>query len=120
MKWLILLLIAPLTALALTVQDVTISARVVGGNWVSDRIPTITLNWVAPTTDTDGNPLTITRYELRYKSTVDQVYSVVVLPADAVSYEMSGLSSGSYTGILEVVDAQGTFSTAAQFNWSAN
>ena len=72
---------------------------------------------MAPTVDSSGDPLTIDRYELRYRLATDTIYTVVVIAFGATSYQIVNLPAGSYEAVLEVVDSSGIFSTANNFTW---
>ena len=71
---------------------------------------TATLTWVAPTTNTDGSPVTplsgFTIYYGTSASTLTQ--SVVVSGATTTTYEITGLASGTWYFAVAADAADGT------------
>jgi len=59
---------------------------------------TATLNWVAPTENTDGTPLTdLAGYTIRYGTQIDAMtQSIDVRSAETTTYEISNLAPGTY------------------------
>jgi len=128
----ILLLLLPAVLLALTVGDVTTSGRTVDGNSVSDydedgEQPVFgnienagsgntTITWSEVTTDTNGNPVTIHNYEIRYKEAAETVYTTIVVPPQFVGHSFT-LSPGSYSGFIEAVTDSGYISTDSTFTF---
>jgi hypothetical protein len=77
---------------------------------------TATLTWVPPTKNTDGTPVTaLTGYHIYYGSTEGALnQSIVVNSASTTSYEITGLSSGTWFFAVAAVAADG--SESAQSN----
>lgn len=132
-KLLVLLLFIPFL-LALTVTDVVTPGRTVDGNMVSDydedgETPIFgnvqgtggtTIVWNQVTTDTNGNPITVKNYELRYRLVGNNEYILIVVPGEFTGHSLT-LSAGSYEGLIEAVDTSGLITTtAATFNFTVN
>jgi hypothetical protein len=72
---------------------------------------TATLTWTAPTSNTDGStPVTaLTGYHIFYGTTPGALnQSVVVNSASTLSYEITGLSSGTWYFAVAAMAADGT------------
>lgn len=132
-KLLLLSVLIPALAFALTVTDVVTPGRTVNGNMVSDaeedpEVPVfgdiqnssnggnVTISWSAVTTDGNGDPITLHSYELRYKRTTDTVYTHIMVPPQFVGHALT-LTTGSYEGNVFAVDDQGVLSIASTFNF---
>tara|TARA_Y100000310_G_scaffold302008_1_gene338957 strand:+ start:4094 stop:4492 length:399 start_codon:yes stop_codon:yes gene_type:complete len=87
---------------------------------VAPTLGTATIGWTSPTLDSEGNPLTIDRFELQYRLTTDPAYTTVVISDEAAtSYELTA-EVGSYDGILWVIDATGYYSQVSTFSFTVN
>ena len=71
---------------------------------------TATLTWVPPTKNTDGTPITtLTGYHIYYGTTEGALnQSIVVNGASTTSYEVTGLSSGTWYFAVAAMAADGT------------
>jgi hypothetical protein len=71
---------------------------------------TATLTWVAPTTNTNGTAVTpLTGYTIYYGTSEGSMsQSVVVSGAGTTSYEISGLTSGTWYFAVAADAADGT------------
>ena len=71
---------------------------------------TATLTWVAPTKNTDGTPVTsLVGYHIYYGTTEGALTnSIVVSGATTTSYEITGLSSGTWYFAIAADAADGT------------
>lgn len=69
-----------------------------------------TLTWTAPTTNTDGTPLTtLTGFTIYYGTSQDTLtQSVVVSGATTTTYEFTGLTTGTWYFALSADAADGT------------
>lgn len=77
---------------------------------------TATLTWVPPTQNTNGTPVTtLTGYHIYYGTTEGALsQSIVVSGASTTSYEITGLSSGTWYFAVAAMAADG--SESAQSN----
>jgi hypothetical protein len=71
---------------------------------------TATLTWVAPTQNTDGTPVTtLIGYHIYYGTTEGALtQSIVISNASTTSYEITGLSSGTWYFAVAADAADGT------------
>jgi Fibronectin type III domain len=71
---------------------------------------TATLTWVPPTENTNGTPVTpLTGYHIYYGKTEGALnQSIVVSGAGTTSYEITGLSSGTWYFAVAAMAADGT------------
>jgi hypothetical protein len=71
---------------------------------------TATLTWVPPTQNTNGTPVTtLSGYHIYYGTTEGALtQSVVISSASTTSYEITGLSSGTWYFAVAAVAADGT------------
>jgi hypothetical protein len=71
---------------------------------------TATLTWVPPTQNTNGTPVTtLSGYRIYYGTTEGALtQSVVISSASTTSYEITGLSSGTWYFAVVAVAADGT------------
>lgn len=131
---LFLLFLTPFV-LALTVGDATTPGRVENENLVSDRdedpeVPVfgnvqndgagnVTVVWTEVTTDTQGNPVTIHMYELRYREVGTTVYTLITIPPAFVGHSLTE-TTGSYEGYVEAVGDDGFIATAGTFTFEVN
>jgi hypothetical protein len=71
---------------------------------------TATLSWVPPTKDTDGTPVTtLIGYHIYYGTTEGALtQSIVIGSASTTSYEITGLSSGTWYFAVAADAADGT------------
>jgi hypothetical protein len=74
---------------------------------------TATLSWVAPTKNTNGTPVTtLTGYVISYgNSASDLTHSVSVGGGSTTTYEVTGLTTGTWYFAVAAVAADGTTST---------
>lgn len=133
-KRFLLLLFVPFF-LALTVTDVVTPGRVSNGTLISDydedpEVPVfgniqnsgngnVTITWAQVTQDTQGNPITLKNYELRYKITTDTVYTLVIVPPEFVGHALT-LTSGNYQYYVSAVDSNGNISDSAIETFTVN
>lgn len=122
-------------AYAVTVQNTVSKGRTVDGNVVSDvdeqpEVPvfgnffdpvttdvnTATISWSQVTADTNGAPVTIVNYEVRYRIVGTTEYQVVLVPA-AFTGLATDFAVGSYEGYVEAVATNGWVSQASTFTF---
>jgi len=84
------------------------------------RTGTVTLSWLAPTTNTNGSPVTqLTGYTIYYGNSPSALtQSVVVKGASSTGYEITGLTSGTWYFAVAANAADGIES--AMSNVSSN
>jgi len=134
----ILLAVSAPLVFAVTVQNTISQGRSVGGNVVSDvdvdpEVPVFgnifdpilsdtnnaTILWSQVTTDSNGDPITLINYEVRYRIVGAVEYSVILVPA-AFSGLSTVFSVGSYEGYIEAVASNGWVSPASAFTFEVN
>lgn len=134
-KILLLLLFLPIIVFALTVRDVTTPGRVVDGNLVSDANPNpevpvfgniqnsgngnVTIGWSEVTTDSNGDPITVAMYEIRYNTdalVATGVYNVIAVPPEFTGHSLT-VAAGSYSGYVEAYDSNGYSSILSNFTF---
>jgi hypothetical protein len=82
---------------------------------VVDR--SVSLAWDAPTTNTDGTPLTdLAGYKLHYGASPD-VYSTTVTLGNSTSYVLNNLAPGTYYFVVTAVNSAGIESTFSNEAW---
>ena len=127
---LLFLLLFAGTLYALTVRDSVIDGRTVNGKNVSDRdtdpeIPSfgnvqgsgnVTITWTEVNTDSNGDPLSVYYYELRYRLVGNVEYTTITVPAQFTGHALT-LSAGSYEGFVEAVSSAGVISTDSTFTF---
>ena len=127
---LIFLLLFTTLAYSLTFTDAVIDGRTVGGNIVSDRDTdpetpafgnvqgsgNVTITWGEVNTDSNGDPLTVYYYELRYRTVGSTEYTAITIPAGFTGHALT-LGTGSYEGFVEAISSAGVISTDAIFTF---
>lgn len=72
------------------------------------KVPTVTLTWTAPTTNTDGTPLTdLAGYKLYYGKVSGTYTSVITIVGNVTTYTVTGLLDGTYYFVVTAYDAVG-------------
>ncbi|MBW4051980.1 MAG: fibronectin type III domain-containing protein [Proteobacteria bacterium] len=109
---------------ASTAQAATSSTVVSSGsNPPTASIGAVTLNWTAPTQNTDGTPLTsLAGYNIHYgTSSGNYTQTVNVSNPGIATYVVDNLSPGTYYFSVSAVNAQGTESPlSAQVSTTVN
>lgn len=119
----------------LQVGDTVTPGRVVDGNLVSDAVEdgespifgdvfdpittdinTATIRWSPVVVDSDGNPITLYNYEIRYRIVGQTEYSVIIVPANYAGVS-NAFSVGSYEGYVEAVASDGWISPRSNFTF---
>lgn len=86
-----------------------------GGNGYDGGTPanSALLTWVAPTTNTDGTPLTdLGGFKVK-RGTVAGVYTQVIDVGNVVTYQLTGLASGTHYFVVTAYDTSGNESMAS-------
>ena len=81
-----------------------------GTNGAGSAPGTVTLEWIAPTENTNGTPLTdLAGYHIRYGTNPEDLTRSIDLPsAKTTMYEITGLSPGTYYFAVSAYTAIGT------------
>lgn len=119
--------------MGLTFQNTVTPGRVVDGNLVSDRdqepdVPifgnvqnsgsgNVTIVWSEVTADSQGNPITLLNYELRYREVGTIEYTLILVPPAFVGHSLTE-SAGNYEGFVQAVSTGGYISTPATFTFN--
>lgn len=126
--------------LALTVGDVTVDSRPSANPGFSESyrpsgspppppppdpspvevVGNVTITWDALTVDDANNPVDAHHYEIRFRLTSGDVYTLITVPPSQTSRSIAVTSSGDYEGYIVGVATNGYVSSPTPISFTIN